>query len=240
MVSLLLDLPVSLCSMARWPTAALRRSELFMQKDDEESVAMERLIETRDAFGSHLTREVVGPRVVGLTGLAGSGKSTVAALLRMRGFHELGFADALRAEVDEAVVDNQPPPMPVGVRFCWNKLKFGEVYQKPTSYAARKVLQWWGTEYRRSLDENYWVKRLEPLASITLISTPVVISDVRFPNEAACIWRLGGQVWKIQRSEISVTVPKHSSETTLIPIDKMLLNDGLIGDLADNILELLG
>lgn len=179
------------------------------------------------------------PRVIGLTGLAGSGKSTVAALLRMRGYQEYAFADALREEVDASL---QYPfsltEIPLDVRNAWMALRSGEVFRKPTSPDARLVLQWWGTEYRRAQDENYWVNKLEGELR-PLRHTKLVISDARFINEIDLVWRLRGVVWNIRRPGAAKTAPEHKSENECLAADTAIYNDGLIGDLATKVLEAL-
>ena len=44
-----------------------------------------------------------------------------------------------------------------------------------------KLLQWWGTDYRRAQDPGYWTKKL--FANIPSDTDIALITDVRFPNE---------------------------------------------------------
>jgi hypothetical protein len=61
-----------------------------------------------------------------------------------------------------------------------------------------KLLQWWGTEYRReNFGENYWVDKM--FASIPINLDIALISDVRFPNEADAIKQRGGYCVNVQR-----------------------------------------
>jgi hypothetical protein len=54
-----------------------------------------------------------------------------------------------------------------------------------------KLLQWWGTEYRRkNFGENYWVDKL--FESIPSNIDIALVSDVRFQNEADSITERGG------------------------------------------------
>lgn len=53
-----------------------------------------------------------------------------------------------------------------------------------------KLLQWWGTEFRRAQDPDYWVNKL--FASIPSNTDIALVSDVRFPNEADGIVSRGG------------------------------------------------
>ncbi len=48
-----------------------------------------------------------------------------------------------------------------------------------------KLLQWWGTEYRRTQDPAYWVKQWK--ASINPQANIVLVTDMRFLNEAAAV-----------------------------------------------------
>ncbi len=60
-----------------------------------------------------------------------------------------------------------------------------------------KLLQWWGTEYRRKQDPDYWVKKL--FQSIPDNLDIAMITDVRFPNEALGITQRGGYTIKVER-----------------------------------------
>lgn len=61
-----------------------------------------------------------------------------------------------------------------------------------------KLLQWWGSEYRRAQDVDYWVKKL--VASIQASKVDIaLVTDMRFPNEASAIRGLGGATVEVQR-----------------------------------------
>lgn len=83
-----------------------------------------------------------------------------------------------------------------------------------------KLLQWWGTEFRRAQDQNYWVNKL--FASIPSNTDIALISDVRFPNEADGIVSRGGYNVNVQRLRVDGSVyystdrpVDHPSETAL-------------------------
>jgi hypothetical protein len=83
-----------------------------------------------------------------------------------------------------------------------------------------KLLQWWGTDFRRSFDPNYWVKKT--MSGIPTNLDIALISDVRFPNEAQAVKSWGGHTVNVQRLRedgsqyFSTDRPvDHSSETAL-------------------------
>lgn len=54
-----------------------------------------------------------------------------------------------------------------------------------------KLLQWWGTEYRRNnFGQDYWVNKM--FDSIPTDTDIALVTDVRFPNEADAIKAHGG------------------------------------------------
>jgi hypothetical protein len=142
------------------------------------------------------------------------------------------YADSLRAEVTRAInvagglqdfiekgqisvtpfcVDSQclgdcglpakPTPLP-----DWVKADAG----KP-----RTLLQWWGTDYRRAQDPNYWVKQFEERLKKDNPDI-ALLTDVRFPNEVDAIHAAGGYVVKVTRTTApDVEVPAHPSENAL-------------------------
>jgi hypothetical protein len=60
-----------------------------------------------------------------------------------------------------------------------------------------KLLQWWGTEFRRAQDPDYWVK--QTFASIPANLDIALITDVRFPNEAQAVEQRDGYNVNVQR-----------------------------------------
>lgn len=66
---------------------------------------------------------------------------------------------------------------------------------KPLS--PRSILQWWGTEYRRvAVCDSYWRDQVEAAIRANP-DTPWVITDVRFPDEAALVEFLGGLMVRV-------------------------------------------
>src|SRR5271157_3221837 len=61
----------------------------------------------------------------------------------------------------------------------------------------RTLLQWWGAQYRRVQDKNYWVRQL---ANMIELEKPQIalISDVRFPNEVEWVKQYG-EVIRVDR-----------------------------------------
>ena len=114
-----------------------------------------------------------------------------------------------------------------------------------------KLLQWWGTEYRRTQDPDYWVKKL--VARIKSESPDVaLITDTRFVNEAQAVKDLGGYNLNVSRLNADGTPfiapdrpANHPSETSLDNWNwdlKIVNSDGhaaLTGELAITYVEYL-
>lgn len=100
-----------------------------------------------------------------------------------------------------------------------------EVSERAPYGKHSKLLQWWGTEYRRAQDETYWVKKgVEAIRSFQVEHSTgvVVVPDTRFLNEASAIKALGGYTLNVTRlvEEGQMYVDptrdaKHASETEL-------------------------
>lgn len=86
---------------------------------------------------------------------------------------------------------------------------------RPKNYLTfRSLLQWWGTEFRRAEDPEYWVKRC--LAKCSTEKQLYVISDCRFVNEAKGVQFAGGELVKVIRPNgINISGMNHASETAL-------------------------
>lgn len=182
--------------------------------------------------------------VIGLTGLAGTGKDTVAALLRAHcGASTLAFADALRAEIADAFCletifltrrETKEQTLPaLALKNCTERAFVdrlivhhaagladdgieGERLNLAAPRSPRQIMQWWGTEYRRAQDAAYWVRKAHQ--TISWLSKAeqadlVVLSDVRFANEAELVRCWGGQIWQVLRPGAH-PANAHTSEAT--------------------------
>jgi hypothetical protein len=162
------------------------------------------------------------PRVVALTGAAGSGKSTAADyLIRQHGYERVKFAGPLKAMLKAAgLTDNQIE---------------GTDKEKPTRLlqgkTPRHAMQTLGHEWGRNcIGEGFWVFLFEH-AALQIVDNGgrVVVDDLRFPNEAAAVRALGGVIVKLEgRGGIAGT---HASEAGCGQADAIVDNDGCVTDL---------
>ncbi len=84
-----------------------------------------------------------------------------------------------------------------------------------TAVTVRRILQWWGTEYRRTEDPDYWTRAWATLVeSLDLSTIHILIDDVRFMNELSTVRCEGGIVIKIERPGFN-GAGNHASETSL-------------------------
>ena len=200
--------------------------------------------------------------ILGLTGNAGVGKDTVADyLVKAYGFVKFAFSDALYAEVQAAFglpdqsllrdrATKEVPQDKLALENCLDT-DFLDMLVRLTGGPAggeepispRQVLQWWGTEYRRAQNPNYWLDKNEDwLAAVQAAfryaeQAPqhFVNTTCRFENEREWIqtgaywglWR--GNVWHIHRQGVDPVVA-HASETPLVvlPGEREIYNNDSI------------
>ncbi len=92
-----------------------------------------------------------------------------------------------------------------------------DIQQHPgrTTLNVRRILQWWGTEYRRAQDPDYWTKAWEAaLAEVTERNVHILVDDVRFHNEVEAVQRNGGVLIRVERPGFN-GANNHSSENSL-------------------------
>mgnify|MGYP001394887594 CR=1 FL=1 len=110
-----------------------------------------------------------------------------------------------------------------------------------TAVTVRRLLQWWGTEYRREQDPDYWTKAWgRKVEQYDLPRVHILVDDVRFINEVAVIRAHGGRLVKIERPGFN-GANDHSSETSLDAYrawDAVVRNDGSLEQLSDRIAAL--
>ena len=161
----------------------------------------------------------------------------------MAGFEISAFGAPLRTEVFRAltgcVEDDLVPThlMSDAILAAWSKCKAtpNDTFIKPTPPHMRVILQWWGTDYRRDQDPNYWVKRAEEK-----MVAPIVYSDTRFPNEAKAVVEHNGVIWRIERppqEDSNDGIKGHSSESVAHTIlaDLTLKNDTVLEIFAQRV-----
>jgi hypothetical protein len=163
--------------------------------------------------------------LLGLTARAGSGKDTAADYLCQRyGFVRAGFADAPRNML-EALLEH------VGVDHAWlfePTLKERSIPVLGTSY--RRTMQTLGTEWGRDmLDWDLWVRVLDAHLGLTAdrpVHDRIVITDVRFPNEAAWLHEQGGHLVRLVREQTAPVHPHISEQYT----DKLAADSAIVNN----------
>ena len=206
-------------------------------------------------------------KLIGMMGLKGSGKDTVAKkIIYAEGgaWKKIAFADALKDAVASL--------------FGWNRQllegdspESREWREKVDSYwgrelgikdfSPRKALQIVGTDViRNHFDEAFWIKAVK--RKILNSTNHIVITDVRFPNEAKMIKSMGGNIIQVIRGELpewwdeascfnkgltkiedcKLLKDIHPSEYALVGVvepDYVIHNDGTLNDLQKTVLTML-
>ena len=163
--------------------------------------------------------------IIGLTGYAQSGKSTVADyLVKKHGFTLIKFAGPLKS-------------MMRGLGLGEREIE-GDLKEKPCALLGgrtpREAMQLLGTEWgRQHFGQNFWVNiGMERAASVLDQGGQVVIDDVRFANEAAAIHIYGGKLFKITRPGVG-PVNGHSSDNQKLRHDLEIFNSRSIAGLQE-------
>ena len=145
--------------------------------------------------------------ILGVTGLIGSGKDTIADyLVTNHGFKRISFAASLKDAV--AAIFGWDRELLEGTTKSSRKWReqvdpwWSERLQMP-ELTPRWILQQWGTEVcRKSFHNDIWIVSLEN--RLRQSTDNIVISDCRFPNEVKAIKNAGGKVIWIQRGALPV------------------------------------
>jgi len=140
--------------------------------------------------------------IIGIVGFIGSGKGTVGEyLVSHHGFKSESFAKNLKDSV--SAIFGWPRALLEGdteESRIWRERPdayWSTKLNKPVT--PRWVLQYMGTEVmRNNFIDDIWILSLEK--RIADATQPIVITDVRFPNEVAMIKRLGGTLLWVRRS----------------------------------------
>ena len=191
--------------------------------------------------------------IIGICGLIGSGKGTVADILvEHHNFKKLSFADKLKDGVSAVFGwDRQMLEGDNDESREWREEK-DRFWSKETgkTITPRLILQLFGTDcMRNGYFDGIWVS----LVKQKIIDNPDtnwVIPDVRFPNEVKMIQNAQGEVWQVRRGDLPVwfidkrdngvePTDVHASEWAWIDKDsefeQIIQNDGSLEDLLKKI-----
>lgn len=204
--------------------------------------------------------------IIGFAGKAASGKTTAArqlAGLLDGAVQIIPMAQVLREEVEDFLrkIDaGQFVPLVYGSQndkvkvFHVDSDKAGSICSKwddfveenrdiqdhvaLTAVTVRRLLQWWGTEYRRDQDPNYWTRAwVDRVEQYDLYRTHILVDDIRFMNELQTLKAEGGLIVKIERPGFN-GAGNHSSETSLDGFagwDHVIVNDGTLPEFLEKI-----
>lgn len=193
--------------------------------------------------------------IIGLHGKAGSGKDTACEFLIEflwdQGIYARrdAFADRLKLSAAKAL-GYMPDSTEEAVKIC-NDLKTKHIVIVENFFdeeeltfsltgehlSGREYLQNYGTEAHRDVfDRDFWVDAV--LSKYDAQNEILIVTDVRFPNEAEAIRLAGGEVWQILRpGNVDLAAEGHSSEQPLPVelVDKVIHNDGSLSLLENKL-----
>lgn len=180
------------------------------------------------------------PLLIGIGGKLASGKDTAADhLVSKHGFVKIGMSDPLH----EAMATLNPIISTTGdggETRTYNEAtkKFGYNGAKAEYPEYRRLLQVFGTELARNLfGEDVWVEQARStIEHLMGLGLDVVVTGIRYPNEAEMIRSLGGRAWWIVRPT-DEPESHHASENSVDSgdFDIALLNFATLKDFGETV-----
>lgn len=177
------------------------------------------------------------PLLLGITGAAGSGKTTTGLHLQARyGFEPMAFADPIKDLLAQLLADRDED------HACLHEPGGREwpLKQFP-GMTARTLLQAFG-DAGRGLTPSFWVRQtahragLHDMPHSSPVHDRIVFTDVRYPEEAQWLRDMGGTLLRITRDDtsaahaaaVSLGTATHSSERywRRLPADIEIHNNG--------------
>ena len=160
--------------------------------------------------------------IIGLIGNKRTGKTTCSNfLVNDYDFKSIAFADPIK----EA--------MKIAFDLNYEQLdgKLKEVVDERWGLSPRQLFQKFGTDFARNvIGQDVWIRRMKIELS-KMKNENIVVSDIRFPNEAIAVKEMGGYLIKICRKGFEVDENSHISEKLIDKIDYDVLienNDSML------------
>ena len=174
--------------------------------------------------------------IIGISGRKRSGKDTAAAyFVKEHGFERVAFAHPMKKslanlfDIDYNTVERFKDDGRVMVVLGYRS--HASDWEPIREMTFLQFVQYYGTEAHRDLPElgdDFWVDLTLPVGGF-YDNRNIVVSDVRFPNEAKRIKKLGGMVIKINRA--TALKDPHRSEALRLDCDYTIENDDTVEEL---------
>ncbi len=186
--------------------------------------------------------------IICLSGLAGSGKDTVALMLR-NDFDVaiVALADPMKEFVHEVFGFTHDQ--------LWGPSEMRNAVDERWGVSPRHVLQSLGTEWGRTMHPELWLRYglksaeriLKRSRGVRILEPTVVITDCRFVNEVQFFKKAGAKLVRILRpasAGLEGAAGVHVSETEqgAIPdadFDHVLINDGTLDELLGRVEKMM-
>lgn len=175
---------------------------------------------------------------IGIIGRAGSGKDTAGAyFVEQHGYRRVAFADPLK----EAALRLNPIVGTDDSDLCVEGERLSDIVsfwgweRAKEEPEVRRILQELGAAVR-AVDKTVWLlAALTKVAEANDAGVPVVITDVRYRNEAESLARAGFYLVHVERP--GVPQLDHESENDLSEDDAhgVIRNSGTLDDLRGNV-----
>lgn len=172
------------------------------------------------------------PQVIGICGGKGQGKDTVAQhLTRVYNMEQLAFASPVKTAL-------------IAMFGVSSDLFYDPALKEVPSdellgHTPRRLMTTLGTEWgRHTIDQELWVKLLARRLDIALRGGfNVVVSDVRFDNEARVVLDRGGEIWHVTGRPPIYSQSDHASEGGVSPdlVSRTIVNNADIQSLHSQI-----
>jgi len=179
------------------------------------------------------------PPVIGIVGRIGAGKTTAQSHLETRGYTSYNMAQPLKAVA-----------LCLGFKYkeCYGTQEQKLAINEQWGISGRRFLQLFGTDVCRKLlpkkipeMHSVWIQCFENYAKAN--DGPIVIGDIRFPDEAESIRKLGGILIRIERNtNHSGEQTQHASELEQneIKVNHIIDNNGSLHSLTQKLDAIIG
>ena len=188
------------------------------------------------------SKDVYGlPALVGIVGLAGSGKDVIAThLMSKYDYQRIGLGDAVKEEVLKhfhSIIKTEAERWYAEHiyegRYTLEEAMYRLVWIDKY-YPVRELLQSYATEVRRGDNPSYWTLRWVQ-RYVDRTGGNVVVPDVRFPNEVDLLTSWQGTIVRVLRPGCTPVNDHVSEQLGEVSVNHTFVNDTTIKNLQDQV-----